>query len=128
MELLPMTAVPTSAVLLIGLEFFSGAGILIKRSFPISALFAAGLFFLFGSAVAVNLLRGRRELPCGCFGKKGTPISWHLVARDILLAVASLLATEFFSGRLLIFLIACAVIAGICVITPRVWMATSARA
>src|SRR5437868_15103779 len=127
MELLPMTAVPTSAVLLIGLEFFSGAGILIKRSFPISALFAAGLFFLFGSAVAVNLLRGRKELSCGCFGKKGAPISWHIVARDVLFAVASLLATELFSGRLLIFLIICAVIIGVFVITPGVRMATSAR-
>lgn len=54
-----------------------------------SALILLGVFTL---AVAINLLRGRREIDCGCFssGHKSSDLkqtlSWWLVLRNIVLA------------------------------------------
>ena len=43
------------------------------------------------SGVAVNLLRGRQVLDCGCGGLSGRqPISWWLVARNAVLTAALL--------------------------------------
>jgi uncharacterized membrane protein YphA (DoxX/SURF4 family) len=61
---------------------------------------AAGLLCLYGAAMAANLLRDRAGLDCGCAGPP-QPISWWLVARNLLLALlaaATLLPT---TGRAL---------------------------
>jgi uncharacterized membrane protein YphA (DoxX/SURF4 family) len=51
------------------------------------AIIAIGLFLLFGSAVAINLLRGRRNISCGCFGpQRNHHLSWRLVIRNALFA------------------------------------------
>jgi hypothetical protein len=47
-----------------------------------------GLFLIAG---AVNLHRGRR-IPCGCFGSASETISYHTLARLVLLALAALVA------------------------------------
>jgi hypothetical protein len=54
---------------------------------------AAILFIGFSLAVAVNLLRGRRDISCGCFGTYGSTISWSLVFRNIILAGLALTTT-----------------------------------
>lgn len=53
---------------------------------------SAALLLLYASALAVNLLRGRTDMSCGCrFG--GTDrISWWLVARNLLLCGAAVTA------------------------------------
>ena len=56
-------------------------------------LFSAGasrwlallLFLLYGAAILINLLRGRRDIDCGC-GSDDTPIGWGLVLRNLVLA------------------------------------------
>lgn len=55
------------------------------------------------SAVAVNLLRGHREIDCGCGGLAGTeqPLSWSLVARNAVLALAACGAVPAASPRAL---------------------------
>jgi hypothetical protein len=54
---------------------------------PWSALAAISLFLLFSGAVAINLLRGRREIACGCFGtSEEQHLSWLIVVRNIALA------------------------------------------
>lgn len=51
------------------------------------ALAGVGLFLLFGGAVAVNLLRGRRDISCGCLGlQHDQRLSWSLVMRNATLA------------------------------------------
>jgi hypothetical protein len=54
----------------------------------------AGILFLsFATAVAINLLRGRRDISCGCFGvREGEKISWDLVVRNVFLCAVALLA------------------------------------
>jgi Methylamine utilisation protein MauE len=57
-----------------------------------AALVAGVLVFGFGLAIALNLMRGRRELRCGCFGSGGhSRLSWALVARNTLLVGLALL-------------------------------------
>lgn len=59
---------------------------------PWPNLMAACLFLLFAGAVAVNLLRGRRNISCGCFGtEQGQGLSWMLVLRNFLLAGLAIL-------------------------------------
>jgi hypothetical protein len=51
---------------------------------------AAALLLVYAGAVAVNLVRGRRDLDCGCFGPaRRQPIGPRLVARNVALAVAA---------------------------------------
>jgi Methylamine utilisation protein MauE len=53
---------------------------------------AALLFVLFALAMAVNVMRGRTDLSCGCLpGLASAPLSWGAVARTLLLAPLALL-------------------------------------
>jgi hypothetical protein len=52
---------------------------------------AAGLLAVYGTAVAVNLVRGRRHIDCGCAGPHARrPIGWGIVVRNALVAAAAL--------------------------------------
>jgi hypothetical protein len=58
---------------------------------------------MYGGALAVNLLRGRRQIDCGC-GLSGAaggeqPLSWWLVARNVVLALLAVIAGLPQSGR-----------------------------
>jgi hypothetical protein len=52
------------------------------------------LLVLYAAAIGVNLLRGRRDLDCGCFavGARHARIRPAMVGRNLLLATAALLA------------------------------------
>jgi hypothetical protein len=68
------------------IEIVIAGGLLVGALMPWSALAALGLFLLFGGAVAVNLLRGRRDIDCGCFGSATESyLSWWLVGRNLVL-------------------------------------------
>jgi len=70
--LLPVSELVVSALL------FSG------RLIRWAALSAALLFVVFGLAALANIVRGRRDVPCGCCGKAtGATIGWHVVLRDL---------------------------------------------
>ena len=52
---------------------------------------AATLAALYAVAIGVNLLRGRRDLDCGCLGAGGREtISWWLVGRNLVLVAVAL--------------------------------------
>lgn len=73
--------------LLPAIETIAGVGLLFGILTGWLTPAAAGLFLLFGSAVAINLLRGRREISCGCFGPQHSQrLSWGLVIRNVVLA------------------------------------------
>ncbi|WP_293900641.1 MauE/DoxX family redox-associated membrane protein [Phenylobacterium sp.] len=48
---------------------------------------AGGLLLAYGAAMAAALRQGRTEIDCGCGGPP-TPLSWSLVARNLVLAAA----------------------------------------
>jgi hypothetical protein len=92
-RLLPQTLVAPAARLLPVVEAALGAGILVPATRPAALLLLAGLVLVYGAAMAVNLLRGRQDIDCGCGGATH-PLSWGLVARNIVLAVAAVLASR----------------------------------
>ena len=105
-ELLPKSIAAFAGRLLPVIELLAGIGLLSGILVLWSALTAVGLFVLFGLAVAINLLRGRRDISCGCFGRRQDErLSWGLVARNALLAglAAAILPTAN-EGQQLAFL------------------------
>jgi hypothetical protein len=70
------------------LEIVLAIGLLVGALTPWLELTATVLFILFGGAVTVNLLRGRRDISCGCFGAgESRHLTWALVARNGLLGM-----------------------------------------
>ena len=92
-RLLPQALVAPVARLLPMVEGLLAAGILVPATRPAALLLLAALILVYGAAMAINLLQGRRDIDCGCGGATH-PLSWGLVARNIVLAAAALLASR----------------------------------
>jgi hypothetical protein len=61
---------------------------------------AALLLAAFAVAMGINLLRGRRQIDCGCFqGTLKQPLRWALVSRNVLLALLLAAAAAAPPGR-----------------------------
>lgn len=87
-ELIPSAAVPSASLALIVAEFLVGGLLLSSFARPWPALAGVGLLLVVTAAVAVNLLRGRSDIRCGCGGASGDQtLSWALVARNAVLAL-----------------------------------------
>jgi hypothetical protein len=70
-------------------ESLVALGLLLPRSRAPAALTGACLLLLYAAAIALNLMRGRRELSCGCGGPdERRPIAPWMVTRNALLACA----------------------------------------
>lgn len=80
------------------IEALLGASLLVPLSRHAALYGAAGLVALYGLAMAINLLRGRSYIDCGC-GGSGQPLSWGLVVRNGLIAAAAVAATGTASDR-----------------------------
>lgn len=93
-ELLSPRLAGTAALAFTGLEAVLALALLAPigpglRSLTLGA--AALLFALYGTAIAINLARGRREIDCGCSGPAARiPLSGWLLARNALLVGAAL--------------------------------------
>jgi hypothetical protein len=91
--LLPQALVPLVARLLPILEVALAVAILVPVTRPPALLALAALVVLYAVAMAINLLRGRHDIDCGC-GGASHPLSWGLVARNLVLAAAALVASR----------------------------------
>jgi hypothetical protein len=90
-ELVPAGLVPLAAVVTVAAE--AGAALLLTlpplRTF--GAGVAATLLATYAIAIAVNLLRGRTRIDCGCFGLgRHDRIAWTMVGRNLVLIVLAL--------------------------------------
>ena len=86
-RLLPTVLVAPAAILLPPVEVVLGLLLLAGVARPYAALAAVALLALFAAAMAVNILRGRTEIDCGCnqaFLRQ--PLRWTLVVRNLVLA------------------------------------------
>ncbi len=89
-RLVPEESIGFVAGLLVLLEGWVGVALLgVER---IGLIGAALLLCLYMCAILANLLRGRREIDCGC-GDEPTPLSYGLVLRNLALAGAAALAS-----------------------------------
>jgi uncharacterized membrane protein len=85
-------AVPTAGLLLAA-EAAVTLGLVLPQTRPFAAAGAVILLALYGAAIAINLLRGRNRIDCGC-GGTGQGLSWFLVFRNALLAGLALVAAQ----------------------------------
>ena len=88
-ELLPAPMVQITARLLPVLEILLGVAMLIPASRSPALLVTALLMLAYAFAIGVNLVRGRAQIDCGC-GADSHPLSWALVARNVVLAATAL--------------------------------------
>jgi uncharacterized membrane protein YphA (DoxX/SURF4 family) len=89
-NLLPRAWARSVALLLIGTEAVIAVPLLIGWHSQLAAATCALLLTIFIFAVGINLLRGRRDLECGCFGAKlAHKINLrHIGSQSALLAMA----------------------------------------
>lgn len=85
-ELLPESLLRATASGLRWFELLLAALILIPASRAAAGAMAMLLLLAYGAAILINLLRGRRNIDCGC-GGDSQPLSGALVLRNALLAV-----------------------------------------
>ena len=91
---LPRRWAPGLAWSVVVAELILGVLLLVGYEPRLGLIVAAALFALFSLVVSHEVRRGS-EVECGCFGGGTGTISWHLVARDLLLAGAALAASAF---------------------------------
>ena len=85
-RIVPMPAARWIARVLPETELVLAALLLGRVSVTYASIAASGLFALFAGAIALNLLRGRSDIPCGCFGANDSSrIGWGHVARNAVL-------------------------------------------
>ena len=90
-QLLPDAVLPAVARLFLLLE------IAVALTLPVWAwstpvLVAGGLLAIYTGALAISLLRGMKNLDCGCGGETAQAITWALVLRNGFLIVLALIA------------------------------------
>ncbi len=113
-ELVPGALVSSFALVLPLVEAATALTLLVPGGGPLGGTAAALLLLLYGAAIGVNLVRGRRDLDCGCLGAAARrPIGGALLVRNAILAVAALACTRPVAARPLVWLDAATVALGV---------------
>lgn len=107
-QLLPESWLRPVATALPLLELAAGALLLPASTRTLGAFLAAVLLLVVTGAVAINLLRGRRDIDCGCGGLSAhvgeQTLSWGLVVRNSLLMGAVLASLPDAETRTLVWM------------------------
>jgi uncharacterized membrane protein YphA (DoxX/SURF4 family) len=102
-RLLPDSLIAPLARLLPWWEAAAGALLLLPDWRQVGAMLTIALLLTVTAAVAINILRGHREIDCGCGGLTAQvgdqTLSWGLVTRNLLMIGASLLTMAGEVGR-----------------------------
>ena len=115
-RLLSVRATGICAAAVIGAELCLGIGLLMPTGRNFTLAGSALVLVLYAGAIAVNLVRGRRFIDCGCSGfARQQPLGAWLVARNLLLALVAVAATLPEQGRVLIWFDAVVVSAAVCI-------------
>ena len=86
-RLVPERLARPASILVPLVESATALGLLFLPSSPAPVIAALSLWVLYGIAMAINLVRGRGQLDCGCGGlASDQTIGWALVGRNVLLA------------------------------------------
>jgi hypothetical protein len=87
--LVPDSLAPWLAIPIVVAELCAGVGLLVPKLWHEATAAALALLVLYAAAMSVNLLRGRRDIDCGCAGGAARQtLSGWLVVRNLLLAAA----------------------------------------
>lgn len=116
-ELVPSAAVRPLAALVSFAEIVIAAALLVPATSIPAALAGGGLLCVYSAAIAINLLRGRRHIDCGCLGPTARrPIDGGLLLRNGLLIALAVFAAIPTTSRSLVWLDAATVIGGVAVL------------
>ena len=86
-RILPESVGRPVALVLPVAELAIAAGLIFPATRAVAAAAAIGLLLMFCIAIAINLMRGRREIDCGCFSSTlKQHLSTGLILRNLLLA------------------------------------------
>ena len=102
--LLSASWVPVLAFCLPIMEAAAGTMLLLPKTAMLGGATALLVLSLATSAVVINLLRGRRDIDCGCGGLSHQPLSWGLVSRNLALMAAILVVMHGDIERSLVWL------------------------
>jgi hypothetical protein len=86
-RLVPRALSRVAGAIVIALECTVAAGLIWPASRAASAVVGATLFLLYAASIAINLIRGRREIDCGCSLQR-RPIGRWMVVRNLIFAAA----------------------------------------
>lgn len=107
-RLLPDVLAWPAAILLPLWELVAGVLVLFDSTRMVGAVLAVGLLSVVTTAVAINLLRGRTEIDCGCGSLGGhvgdQTLNWGLPARNLVMAFAALLVLREDAARALVWI------------------------
>lgn len=96
------------------LELAVAAGLVFDPSRSYAAVAGIALLSTYAGAIAINLRRGRRDLACGCGGPdERRPIAPWMVWRNVVLALALVLALAPWTSRPVNFTDAVTVVFGV---------------
>jgi uncharacterized membrane protein len=104
-QVLPVFLLSLSVYLVPLLEVITGIALLVPFTSEPAAFSAAMLLFVYMYAIAINLLKGRRTIDCGCGGtEQKQPISeWLLLRNGILVFLAYCIVASVQSRELVWF-------------------------
>jgi hypothetical protein len=103
-QLLPTCAVPLVARTLPVLEGLAGALLLPTATRALGALLAFAVLLVVTAAIAINLLRGRDRIDCGCGGNLHTPLGMGLILRNAMLMLLTVAAAAPTTARAVVWL------------------------
>lgn len=116
-RVLPRSLAAPSAAIVTGLEIGLATALLTPMGRLAALGGSAGLLTLYAAAIAVNLLRGRRHIDCGCLGPGDRqPLSEWLVGRNLVLAAAALAGLLPVESRALVWVDTISIGATVCVL------------
>jgi hypothetical protein len=111
-QIVPAAALSLASKVIPALEATLALGLLIPAT-RAWALYASALLLLaYGLGMAINLWRGRSYIDCGC-GGSAQPLSWALVLRNSILAMAALAFSGPTADRVFAWLDAVTLLAGV---------------
>ena len=91
-QVVPERLAPVAAALIVGLEIAGGGMLVLGAQVRLGAFIIAGLLACFSFALVLNLMRGRRNLECECYGGRSLRIGWgHVAQNAALLGIALLI-------------------------------------
>lgn len=96
-QILPDSVINTVALVLPWLEVILAAGLIAGIYVRGASLISAVLFFIFATALTINLIRGL-DISCGCFGAASGNINWLYLVRDTSLLTMSVVVLFFDHG------------------------------
>jgi Methylamine utilisation protein MauE len=92
-QLIPRQLSGPVAIFLIVTELLAATLVLIPPARAPGFVVMAGLLFIYTTGISINLLRGRRDIDCGCSGPASRhELSGWLVSRNLILLVLVLLS------------------------------------